>query len=132
MFFLYRRLIFAILICHGDRTVVLQLLPFLFSGILLLAYILCWLPMESALFNFLACFNESMLLAMGYLMYMLTDYVPEPETRYLFGKALLSMLYFNVAINLFMLGVEIAVRIVIWVKFKLKSHNAKIAQDRAK
>ena len=76
MFFLYRRLIFAVLICQNDYFVVLQLLPFIFSGVILLAYILTWQPMESALFNFLAKFNESMLLIMGYYMYLLTDFVP--------------------------------------------------------
>ena len=76
MSFLYRRLIFAVLICHDDYSVVLQLIPFLFSGILLLAYILWWQPMESTLFNFLAALNEAMLLIMGYLMYTLTEYVP--------------------------------------------------------
>ena len=122
MFFLYRRLIFAILICHNDYSVVLQLIPFLFSGVLLLSYILCWQPMESNLFNFLAAFNESMLLVMGYLMYTLTEYVPEPETRYFFGSVLLYLLYLNVAVNIFMLGVEISYRVLVWFKLKLRPY----------
>ena len=75
--------------------------------------------MESVLFNFLAGFNESMLLVMGYLMYMLTDYVPLPETRYYYGKVVLSLLYFNVAVNLVLLGIEIASRMTVWIKVQL-------------
>ena len=47
MFFLYRRLIFALIINFNDRFVVLQLAPFTVIGLALLAYILYWQPMES-------------------------------------------------------------------------------------
>lgn len=88
--------------------------------------------MESALFNFLAVFNESMLLVMGYLMYTLTDNVPAPETRYFFGTVLLYLLYLNVAVNIFMLGIEIASRVLAWIKLKLRPYYARKAQERAK
>ncbi len=88
--------------------------------------------MESTLFNFLAGFNESMLLVMGYLMYMLTDYVPSPETRYYYGKVVLSLLYFNVAVNLIMLGVEISNRMLDWIKTQLRPYFARKAKERAK
>ena len=68
--------------------------------------------MESDLFNNLAIFNELMLLLLGYLMYLFTDYVPTPETRYFFGKVLLNMLYFNVGVNLIVLGIEISGRAI--------------------
>jgi hypothetical protein len=60
----------------------LQLAPFIFIGLALLAYILYWQPMESTFLNVLASFNEGILLLMGYLMYLFTDFVPEPETRF--------------------------------------------------
>jgi len=66
--------------------------------------------MESVLFNNLAIFNELMLLLIGYLMYLFTDYIPVPETRYFFGKVLLYLLYFNVAVNLVVLAIEISSR----------------------
>ena len=68
--------------------------------------------MESDLFNNLAIFNELMLLLLGYLMYLFTDYFPTPETRYFFGKVLLNMLYFNVGVNLIVLGIEISGRAI--------------------
>ena len=88
--------------------------------------------MESTLFNFLAGFNESMLLVMGYLMYMLTDYVPLPETRYYYGKVVLSLLYFNVAVNLVLLGIEIASRMTVWIKVQLRLYQKKITKQRSK
>ena len=88
--------------------------------------------MESVLFNFLAGFNESMLLIMGYLMYMLTDYVPLPETRYYYGKIVLSLLYFNVAVNLVLLGIEIASRMTVWIKVQLRLYQKKIKKQRSK
>ncbi len=88
--------------------------------------------MESVLFNFLAGFNESMLLIMGYLMYMLTDYVPLPETRYYYGKIVLSLLYFNVAVNLVLLGIEIASRMTVWIKVQLRLYQKKKTKQRSK
>ena len=68
------------------------------------------------MFNGLAIFNECMLAFMGYQMYLLTDFVVEPETRYILGKFLLVLLYMNIAMNLVVLGVEIAGRTTHWAK----------------
>lgn len=66
-----------------------------------------------------------MLLLIGYQMYLFTDYIPVPETRYFFGKVLLQMLYFNVAVNLIVLAFEIASRAVRGIKIKLKIRELK-------
>ena len=93
-----------------DFQVVIQLASTSLSGLALLTYIIVWKPMESVLFNNLAIFNELMLLLIGYLMYLFTDYIPVPETRYFFGKVLLYLLYFNVSVNLVVLAIEISSR----------------------
>ncbi len=56
-------------------------------------------------------------------MYLFTDFIPVPETRYFFGKVLLYMLYFNVAVNLVVLAIEIGCRAIhgLKIKFKLRS-----------
>jgi len=56
-------------------------------------------------------------------MYLFTDFIPVPETRYFFGKVLLYMLYFNVAVNLVVLAIEIVSRAIhgLKIKFKLRS-----------
>ena len=118
--FLYRRLLFAIVIVLIDFQVVLQLAQTSMSGLALLTYIIMWQPMESRLFNNLAVFNELMLLLFGYQMYLFTDFIPVPETRYFFGKILLYLLYFNVAVNLVALAFEISGRAVKNIKQMLK------------
>ena len=103
-----------------DFQVVLQLAQTSMSGLALLTYIIMWQPMESRLFNNLAVFNELMLLLFGYKMYLFTDFIPVPETRYFFGKILLYLLYFNVAVNLVALAFEISSRAVNNIKKMLK------------
>jgi hypothetical protein len=41
---------------------------------------------------------------------LFTDYVAEPETRYMFGMWLHRLVYFNIAVNLVVLGSEIATK----------------------
>ena len=118
--FLYRRLLFAIVIVLIDFQVVLQLAQTSMSGLALLTYIIVWQPMESRLFNNLAIFNELMLLLIGYQMYLFTEFIPVPETRYLFGKFLLYLLYFNVAVNLVVLAFEIGSRAYKAIRINLK------------
>ena len=91
----------------------------------LLGYILYWKPLESGLFNGLAILNECMLVFMGYQMYLFTDFVLEPETRYILGKCFLGFLYMNIAMNLVVLGYEIANRTLRWAKrrFVLFKHR---------
>ena len=76
--------------------------------------------MELRLFNNLAIFNELMLLIIGYQMYLFTEFIPVPEIRYFFGKVLLYLLYFNVAVNLVVLAFEIGSRTVKGIQIKLK------------
>ena len=116
MFFLYRRLLFAIIINFIDKYAALQLPAFNLIGITLLAYIAYWQPLEKEVFNILASFNEFGLVFLGYQMYLFTDYVSEPEKRYFLGKCLLSIVYILITINLVVLGAEISWRFVWWMK----------------
>ena len=42
------------------------------------------------------------------MMFLFTDYIPSPEERYEFGKYFLYLLYFDLAINLIVLALEIS------------------------
>ena len=116
MFNLYRRLLFAIIINFFDRYAAFQLLPFSLIGVIPLVYILYWQPLEKPLFNHLAIFNECLLVFMGYQMYLFTDYVIEPEKRYELGKIMLVILYFQITINLVVLGAVIGRKVFLWTK----------------
>ena len=128
MFFLYRRLAFASIINFAEKYVVMQLAFFSFTGIALLAYILYWQPMESALFNGLAFFNELILVLLGYQMYLFTNFVPEPESRFIIGKILLGFVYFDIAVNLILLAAEILSRTATWLKRYLFLRKRKVAE----
>jgi len=132
MFNLYRRLIFALIINFNNFYTFLQLATFTFNGLVLITYIYNWWPMESTLFNVLAVFNESMLVVMGYQMYLFTDFVPDPETRFLFGKTLLWLVYFDIGANLVCLGLVIRERSTRWLKKQFLLLKHKIAMDHIK
>ena len=84
------------------------------------------------MFNGLAIFNECMLVFMGYQMYLFTDFVPEPEKRYILGKYLLVLLYMNIAMNLVVMGVEVANRSSRWLKRKFIQLKHRLAIDYIK
>jgi hypothetical protein len=107
MWFLYRRLFFALIIAFFRVSVVLQVYLSIMSSLVLLMYILKWVPFEADQYDFLAVFNECVLITSCYMMMLYTDYVPEPEMRYEFGNYFLNLLYFDVALNLLLLAYEI-------------------------
>ena len=63
--------------------------------------------MESDIFDFVAIFNEAILLLLSYLLFLYTEYVPSPEMRYMFGNIFLYLLYINFSVNLLLLCLEI-------------------------
>lgn len=63
--------------------------------------------MEAISYDFLAIFNEAVLLISCYLMMLYTDYVPDPAMRYVFGNVFLYLLYVNFGLNIFLLVIEI-------------------------
>ena len=81
------------------------------GSLLLQSYCLETEPMESDIFDFLLCFNEGVLTVCMYLMFIFTDYVGEPETRYYFGYYFLYLFYFNLAINLVLLVYEVTIMV---------------------
>jgi hypothetical protein len=107
MVFLYRRLLFAFMIAFCKVSIVLQVFIAVYSSMALLSYVVYWQPMEADQYDFLAVFNESVLLIACYMLLLYTDYVPSPEMRYEFGSYFLYLLYFNFSLNILLLISEI-------------------------
>lgn len=82
MVFLYRRLIFSIVLAFCKVSVVLQVQLTIYCSLGLLIYLVKWMPMESTRQNFIAIFNECVLLVNTYLLMLYSDYVPTAELRY--------------------------------------------------
>ena len=87
--------------------------------------------MDSKLYNGLAIFNECMLVFMGYQMYLFTDYVSAPEKRYQLGKHLLWLVYFDIGLNLVVLGIDIVLKTMHWIKrfFLLRKHRKTVESN---
>jgi hypothetical protein len=63
--------------------------------------------MESDIYDFLAIFNEGVLLFGCTLLFLFTEYVPDPEVRYSFGNIFMYTVIFNFGVNLLLLSNEI-------------------------
>lgn len=105
--FLYRRLFFAAVIAFCTKSVVVQVWLSYSASLLMLWYTAAWAPMEAEQYDFLAVFNEMILCISVYILLLYTDYVPEPEMRYMFGEVLLYLLYIDFGVNLLLLSYEI-------------------------
>ena len=128
MLFLYRRLLFAVVIAFCKVNVVLQVFLSSWSSIGLLAYLFLWQPMEADHYDFLASFNEAALCLAFYMMLLFTEYVPKPELRYSFGNLFLFLLYINMGLNLILLGFEI-LRMV-FKNFKRRLFHRRLRREK--
>jgi hypothetical protein len=124
--FLYRRLLFALLIGIGN-CVVVQIYITSYSSILLLSYVLHYQPMESDVFDFLAIFNEGVLLFGCTLLFLYTEYVSDPEVRYSFGNIFVYTVIFNFGVNLLLLFNEI--RGTAWLHCKRWNKHRRIRKN---
>jgi hypothetical protein len=57
----------------------------MYSSLFFLSYLMLYEPMEAYHYDLTAMVNEYLLLFSFYYCLLFTDYVPEPETRYMFG-----------------------------------------------
>jgi len=107
MWFLVRRLIFAFTVGICKVNIVLQIYISIFGSLALISYLLYWKPMEANHYNYLGLFNEIVLYICITVSFLFTEFVPVPETRYMFGNYFLYLLYINLGLNLAVLGYEI-------------------------
>jgi hypothetical protein len=130
MVFLYRRLIFAVVLAFCQVSVVLQVQITIYCSLGLLIYLVKWMPMESKRQNFIAIFNECVLLVNSYLLLLYSEYVPTPELRYYFGDYLLYLLYINFGLNILLLALEIAT--IVNMHCKRRMHHRQLKADKKK
>ena len=72
-----------------------------------------------------------MLVFMGYQMYLFTDYVSAPEKRYKLGTHLLWLVYFDIGLNLVVLGIDIVLKIMHLIKrfLLLRKHRKTVESN---
>jgi hypothetical protein len=126
MLFFYRRLLFAFVLAYCQVSVVLQVQLLIYCSLGLLIYLVKWMPMESKRYNFVAIFNECVLLVSCYMLMLFTEYVPVPEIRYYFGYDFLYILYFNFGVNVAMFMYEVTSILRMLCKRKLYHRKLKL------
>ena len=94
---------FAYIICQLDYNLVVQVLALDTLTTATLIYYLANMPMIDRTNNFVQVFNEACILLSIWLMFLFTDYVPDPQLRLDFGEKLKWFLIANVAINVILL-----------------------------
>ena len=128
MSFLTRRFVFAFTIAICKVNIVLQIYLSIFGSLALISYLLYWNPMEADHYDFLCIFNECVLYICIAVSLLFTEFVPEPETRYMFGNYFLYMLYINLGLNMLLLGYEITRQILKFIKRRM--HWSKLRKLR--
>jgi hypothetical protein len=75
----------------------------LLVGLFSLLFVIETQPFTTQLQNRLEVFNEVTILATSYFLIMFTNFVPEPQTRYLMGFYLSGIILLNVGTNMLVL-----------------------------
>ena len=83
--------------------------------------------MESRLHNVIQLFNEILVLLCVWLMFLFTDYVPDPVTRYDLAWKLIYLVAFAIGVNLLLLVIMIAKDITRAYKVHKAKKNVKQA-----
>lgn len=97
--FLSRRILFAFIIVFLEASPFLQLALHLASSISLVAFLTHVRPYGENLLNGQELFNEVTLTITSYILILFTDFVEEPETRYMIGWMYSVMVCVNLLVN---------------------------------
>ena len=102
-YFMLRRLVVAFSIVWLNKTNVLQSLIAVHCSLLMLTWLINVKPFDEPFKNYLEMMNEFLLCILGYFGFLFTGYVPEPESRYVFGYVYISLLALALMFNVFVL-----------------------------
>lgn len=121
--FLWRRLIFVIVVVLLDQFEYFKIQLFLLLQTFYLIYLGYSRPHSNNLFNWLDLFNEYFILCAGYYMMINTSFMPNLEVRYWFGWTAVYVFASLFVINLLVLLVSFVVEMKHRVRMnRLKNH----------
>ena len=121
--FMLRRILFAVSIALIGQNLVLQLTLLIYLTHGMLAFQVLNMPFQDLNYNLLALVNEILLLTALTLMFLYSDFVGQPETRYGFGEMLLDLMYFNFAANLVIILFEVLSEPIRQQRLKYKKYQ---------
>ena len=97
MFFLWKRVLFALVAVYAHHSVQVFWVQFLTLALLL--FITVYQPFVSGRYAKVNFFNEAMLLVTSVMCLLFTDYVSDPELRYAIGYYFLAVIYGMIGVN---------------------------------
>ena len=97
--FIFRRLVYAANIVFFAGSTILQIFVQFFCCLLMLLFFTSVNPMVEPFLNRMEMFNEVCLLICSYFLFAFTDFVPDVNTRYMYGWAFIGVAVFNIACN---------------------------------
>lgn len=83
----------------------------LYLSMMMLYYLMVFMPMWDLALNIIFLFNEGCLFVCTSMMFLFTDYVSRPEDRFTFGWVYLGVLGFNVLGNVAYVGFDVVTQI---------------------
>ena len=124
-----RRLVLGFVVIF-ERHFIFQLILFSCSIIVQVTFYSYVKPYDEPLFQKQQVFNEVFLMFVLYNTFSLTDFVPEPETRYQIGFALITFVTGDIVINLALLTISSAKLAINTMRKHLrkKRYNKKVRQ----
>ena len=97
--FIFRRLVYAANIVFFAGSTILQIFVQFFCCLLMLLFFTYIHPMNQPFLNRMEMFNEVCLLICSYFLFAFTDFVPDANTRYMYGWAVIGVAVFNIGCN---------------------------------
>ena len=106
IFFIGRRVIFAIGVLFLKEYSLFQIYLFMFSTLAVLMMVGLAKPLATPFENKQELYNNSSILVLIYALLCFTLFVPAPETRYNMGYAMILLTIQNIVISLIIIGVS--------------------------
>lgn len=123
--FMLRRLILALNITFLKINLVTQVLISVHCSLAILSWLIIVWPFDSDFKNYLECFNESIVLVMSYLGFLLSDFVESPISRYNFGYLFIGVIGFGLLVNIIVMGGDAVIGLIKWCRMRKLKQTAK-------
>ncbi len=104
----------------------------MYCSMLMLYYLIVYLPMWDLALNLIFLFNEGCLFVCSAMMFLFTEYVPTPEDRYTLGWFYLGVVGFNVVGNGVFVVYDIQVQIKQRIFYKKEKERKSKAREMAR
>ena len=123
--FFVRRITFTASIFFLDKYVTFQIITYFMATLAVMMIIGLVEPLQTKQENTVELLNNFDLLLITYSLFSFTDFVPDPDARYLMGYFLIFITVKQISINLLLIGISTFKSSQFWIKKKCAQRAAK-------